>query len=412
DVIVTDHHRISSPITGAIAVINPNREGCSSGLGHLAGVWVSFFLVIALRTFLRDKGFWKERSEPNLKQFFDLVTLGTVADMAPLIHENRIFYKSGLSMIRSGQRRGIRALAESSGTPIHSVDTDDIAFRLSPRLNAAGRIGHAMTAFELLLEKEKESAREKADLLCQLNSTRQNLEKRLIEEIDHQLRTLPKMLRKRSLVVWGEGWHEGILGIAASRLADRYYRPTILISLTDGSGKGSARSIPGIDICRSLQLCINDLEGYGGHPMAAGLKVKSDSIATFAENFDNAVAAVTRPDDFIPKITIDCTLPFEDLSSELIDGLEEIKPYGTGNPAPLFMAENVSVIKSRIVGGAHRRMILSQKTGHRREGIEAIQFNTSPDLELKDRFSRIAYHPCWNSWEGRKNPQIIIHEAE
>jgi single-stranded-DNA-specific exonuclease len=412
DVIITDHHQIASPIPGAVAIINPNRKECTSGLGHLAGVGVSFFLIIALRTFLRDKGFWKDKTEPNLKQFFDLVILGTVADMAPMIHENRIFYKAGLPIIRSGRRRGIRALAESSGTPIHSVDTDEIAFRLSPRLNAAGRIGHAKIAFELLLEKERESAGEKADLLCRLNSTRQELEKKLIEEIDQRIRTSPEMLRNRSLVLWGEGWHEGILGIAASKLTEKYFRPTILISLSDGIGKGSARSIPGIDICRSLQLCIKDLEGYGGHPMAAGLRVKYNRIESFAKSFENAITGFTRPEHFIPKLTIDCRLPLDALSSELIDGLEEIKPYGPGNPAPLFMAEDVFVVRSRIVGKKHRRMILSERTKKGMQGIEAIQFNIMTDAPVKDRFSRIAYRPCWNCWDGRKNPQIIIEEAE
>ncbi|MFH1102658.1 MAG: single-stranded-DNA-specific exonuclease RecJ [Pseudomonadota bacterium] len=412
DVIVTDHHQVSSNLPEAFAVINPNRKDCPSGLGHLSGVGVAYFLIIALRKHLREKGVWKGRTEPNLKQSSDLVALGTVADMVPLIHENRILSKTGLAMIRSGHRKGLRALAESSGTPIGSIDTEDIAFRLSPRLNAAGRIGHADTAFDLLIDNDLDSAREKAVLLGKLNIRRQNLEKELLDEIDQYVRKFPQILRNRTLVMSGKGWHEGVLGIVASKLVEKYYRPTILISLQDGIGKGSARSIPGLDLCRTLDSCRNTLDRFGGHIMAAGLKIKSDNIQAFADDFEKAVAQSTRPEDFIPKITIDCKLRFDNISSELLDSLDAVKPHGTGNPAPLFMADDVHIVTSKIVGVKHRRMVLSQKPGERKQAMEAIQFNIDPNFPLKDRFARVAYRLSWNHWEGRKNVQLIVEEAQ
>ena len=264
DMIITDHHNIDDDIPPALAVINPKRRDCPAGLHNLAGVGVAFFLLISLRTYLREKGFWRNRPEPNLKSYCDLVALGTVADMVPLVDENRILCKTGLSLINTGRRPGLTALAQASGIRDNTLDAEDIAFRLAPRLNAAGRMDHAARAVELLTTQDAGYAAAAAQTLNQLNQKRQQLEKGTLAEIEEYLAINASLLRQRSLVLSQDGWHAGLLGIVASRVMERCYRPVILIALEGGLGKGSARSIPGINLYDALVECRQYLDSFGG----------------------------------------------------------------------------------------------------------------------------------------------------
>ncbi len=412
DVIVTDHHKIDPPLPEAVAVVNPNRPDCPSGFGHLAGVGVAYYLVIVLRRHLRETGFWESRPEPNLREFCDLVALGTVADMAPLIRENRILVREGLGLIQSGRRAAVRALSEASGIGLESVDAMDIAFRLSPRINAAGRVDHAGLAFDLLQEQNLDAARRKAARLSEMNTHRQRLEKQILDDIDRRLAERPEMLKKRTWVLWDPGWHEGVLGIVASKVVEKYRRMAVLMSTKNGVGKGSARGVPGLDLYRFLNLCSGLLEDFGGHEAAAGLKIRQEQIEAFSQAFEEVVCRETGPEDFIPKVVVDGELSFDRITADFVDALERLAPHGAANPAPLFLARNVRVVSHKEVGTFHRKLRLAQSENGPNPAVEAIQFNVDPGAPLKTAFSRIAYRLSWNRWQGRKTLQVVVEEAD
>ncbi len=412
DVIITDHHDIEGHPPHALAIVNPKRPDCTAGFEHLAGVGVVFFLMICLRKHLRDINFWKDRPEPNLKHFCDLVALGTIADVVPLVKENRIFSKIGIELIRSGALRpGIRALIKASGISNTAIDTDDIAFRLGPRLNAAGRMAHAKTAVELLSAKDAEDAGEIARSLNLMNQERQRIEKKIFEDIVAYVNDHSDILRQQTLVLSNSGWHEGVIGIVASRVVEKYFRPVILISTRNGMGKGSGRSIPGVNIHEGLLACADDLEFFGGHAMAAGLTMKSENIRQFQEHFENAVRNMGQ-NAVSPTLIIDHELNFEDISDELIDELESLAPFGEGNPEPLFTAVNVRVSASKILGENHRRMTLRQQISDRTSrAVSAIQFNIGADAALRNHFERMVFRLRWNRWNGKRTAQIVVEEV-
>ncbi|MFZ0242648.1 MAG: single-stranded-DNA-specific exonuclease RecJ [Desulfobacterales bacterium] len=407
DVIVTDHHRVPDPLPPAVAVVNPQRPDCAAGFEHLAGVGVAMALVICLRAHLRDNGFWQDRAEPNLKDLCDLVALGTVADAVPLVLENRILVAAGIELIRSGQAcAGVRGLLEKCRTSCRDVTAEDLAFKLAPRLNAAGRMDHALMAARLLLTKTPATARQIAASLDELNNRRKDTEQALLQEIGQFLINHPRELDRRALVLAAEGWHEGVLGIVAARLVERHCRPVVLISTRNGIGKGSARSIAGFNLYQGLAACADRLENFGGHSMAAGLGIRTDNIAAFKADFQQAAAgAECHPE---PELGIDCVLDFEQITDKLIDDIDGLQPFGNGNSQPLFMAGDVQVSQSQLVGGRHRRMRLRQTAAGR--SFPAIQFNIDPARALPDRLSQIAFHLQWNRWNGKKSAQVVIQE--
>jgi len=410
DVIITDHHMIPDSIPPAVAVVNPKRNDCPSGFHDLAGVGVAFYLLICLRKKLRDIDFWKDRPEPNLKSYCDLVALGTLADVVPLTCENRILTTAGIHIIRSTRRPGLNALIEVCQLNKHAIDTDDIVFYLAPRINSAGRLDHASTAVELLRAKDIKIARTIAHSLNRLNQNRRSIENEILTEVDDHLKNNPHLLRKNTLVLTHKKWHLGILGIVASRLMKKYFRPVVLITTADGIGKGSARSIPEINLYEGLSACADDLETFGGHSMAAGLKIKTENIDRFKNHFENIVNRMANPVDFIPKISIDCRLDFVDISDKLLDELESLKPFGIANHEPLFMTEKVQIKTSKYVGDHHRQMVLEQKIGKTKKTFNAIQFYVDTRIPLKDTFDQMVYRLRWNRWNGRKNAQIVIEE--
>jgi len=412
DMVITDHHNIGRDIPPALAVINPKRDDCQAGLQHLAGVGVAFFLLICLRAHLRDQGFWQERPEPNLKNYCDLVALGTVADMVPLVKENRILCKTGLEIINAGHRPGLTALLDASGTRKDFIDADDIAFRLAPRLNAAGRMDHAARAVNLLISEDSAYAAKAAQTLNLLNQKRQNLEKTIMADIQDWLDTNPSLLRQRSLVLSKDGWHAGVLGIVASRMMEKYFRPVVLIATEDGLGKGSGRSVPGIDLYDALAECRSYLENFGGHAMAAGLKIRAENISDFQNAFEKVVGGLTQPEDLIPIIPIDAELDFNAISDGLIDELETLMPYGAGNPEPLFMSSKVRVVSSKMVGTNHRRMVLRQSSASTTQSMQAIHFNVDERIAQQKKFARMVFKLRWNRWNGKKTPQIIVEDLQ
>ena len=412
DVIITDHHSIGTEVPPALAVINPKRHDCTVGLENLAGVGVAFCLIICLRKYLRDKNFWNNQNEPNLKALCDLVALGTVADMVPLIQENRIFSKTGLDIINTNCRIGIKALLYAAGVDAQTVDEQDIAFRLAPRLNAAGRMAHAAIAVDLLTTTDLQRAEQIAQSLNGFNLQRRDQENKIITDIQQFLVKEPWILEGKTLVLWNRQWHEGVLGVVASRMVEKYYRPVVLIAVKDQICKGSARSMPGIDLYDRLSACGPVLEKFGGHTMAAGLSLTYENLEAFRSRFEDSVSQSLSPHDLVPELTVDQELKFTEISELLINEIESLAPFGTGNPEPVFMTSDVRVASSKIIGGRHRRMILTQSGNSNAKKINAIQFNTQSDQSLRDAFDRIAYKIRWNRWRGTKTAQLIVEDVQ
>jgi single-stranded-DNA-specific exonuclease len=411
DVIITDHHIISKRLPKAFAVVNPKRHDCTAGFDNLAGVGVVFVLIICLRKFMRDLNFWQDLPEPNLKALCDLVALGTLADSVPLVDENRIFASTGVQVIKTENNRpGISALLKICQIQNSYINSEDIAFKIAPRLNAPGRMEHANLSVEMLTTESLNDAVRMATSLNDFNILRRNIEKKIINDIHAYLAENPDELRKRSLVLSAGDWHQGVLGIVASRLVDNYFRPVVVISTKNGIGKGSARSIPGFDLYKVLSACSDDLVQFGGHSMAAGLKIKLKNIDRFKINFDNSVSSGITPADFTPKLSIDGELDFDDISDRLIDEIESLTPFGNANPEPLFIAKNVDIFSSKIVGKNHRSMLLKQSAGKTPKIFNAIHFNALTDAPLKDNFDRIAFRLRWNRWNGQKKVQIVVEE--
>jgi single-stranded-DNA-specific exonuclease len=231
---------------------------------------------------------------------------------------------------------------------------------------------------------------------------------KILEQIQSDLTKNPHELNKKSLVLAQDNWHEGVLGIVASRLVDQYYRPVVLISTQEGIGKGSARSIPGFDIYECLSSCKQYLENFGGHSMAAGLKIKEASIAAFTETFEATVQNTTATENFVPDLLIEAEVPFNQISAGLLDEIESLEPFGTGNPNPLFIAKDVTVKSSQIVGENHRRMLLCQPSSGRHNVFNAIHFKAVTGAPLPQIYEKVAFRLQWNRWGGEKRIQIII----
>lgn len=414
DVVVTDHHRITDVPPKAVAMVNPQRPDCDAGFEHLAGVGVVMALLICLRKHLRDSGHWHRIAEPNLKEFCDLVALGTIADAVPLVNENRILVKTGLDLMRSGRSRpGLAALLSACQTSYRTVEAEDLAFKIIPRLNAAGRMDHARLAADLLLTDNPRAAKEMVERLDGLNRRRREIECAVFEEIQEYLSENPDERSRGSLVLASNLWHEGVLGIVAARLTARYYKPVVLISTRGGIGKGSGRSIPEFNIHQGLSSCCADqLESFGGHAMAAGLRIKPEKIGSFKTAFERSVIDATGELDLTVEVNIDHELRFEQITSRLIEEIEGLKPFGNGNDEPLFMARKVRVKDTQIVGERHRRMLLTQADDAAGRPYSAIQFNVDPGQSAPESFDRMAFRLQWNRWNGRKNLQLQVAETE
>lgn len=422
DVIITDHHEITSVTPSAFAVVNPKQRGCKAGLDHLAGVGVAFYLIIALRNYLRQKGFWENIPEPNLMAYSDLFAIGTIADMVPLKGENRILSKAGIEIIRQGRREGLRALVQVSKIDQNSIDSDDISFRIAPRINAAGRISHSRICVDLLTEKNRGKAEQTAFILGELNKKRQETEKRIVDDIEKRILLNPQILKRSSIVMDDVTWSSGVLGIAASRISKKYCRPVVLISTAPVSGAGtetlttserlatgSGRSVGKINIHEVLSHCSDLLENFGGHLMAAGLSIKTDNITKFSDCFEEKVSKIATPEDLILPITVDADLEIDDITETLVDDIDRLRPFGTENLEPLFQCSDVKVISSLMVGSKHRKMVLKQMN----RSIEAMQFNIDhgEGATLPDYFKKIAFRVRMNRFNRKKSPQIIIEHT-
>lgn len=408
DTIILDHHQLSDTLPEAVAVVNPNRTDCPFPFKHLAAVGIVFNFLIALRGALRQEGFWKNDLYPNLKEYLDLVALGTIGDIAPLVDENRIFVKMGLDLMTEDRRMGIRALKLVSGIEHQVIDSSKASFCLIPRINAAGRVASAKEAVELLLAENPVQADELAWKLDGFNRKRQAMEKLIFSEILEQVGDQFDTEKIGPLVFASPNWHPGVIGIVASRMVDRFGRPAILISLKDGIGKGSGRSIAGFNIYQGLKRCESLLLSYGGHHFAAGISIREEDIDKFSTLFREVVHENSPETDFTAFTTIDAQCSLTEINHELLSQFDQLAPFGSRNPEPILCVRNVSVASPSIVGNNHLKMRVSSNGVSR----NSIWFSNGQFLpELSAALLDIVFTPQINYWNGSADIQLKMRDV-
>ncbi len=411
DVIVTDHHEVPDPAPRALAIVNPKQKDCCSGLDHLAGVGVAFYLVIALRMEMRKQGMWQQFTEPNLMASCDLVALGTIADMVPLTAENRVLTMAGIEVMRRGKRPGLAALADVARIDPALIDSDDIAFRIAPRINAAGRMAHARICIDLLCSRDLRGAEQKADLLDQLNKKRRQTEQSIGADIEQRLSRQNDARCKEALVMWDSSWNPGVLGIVASKMSRKYACPVVLISTANSPATGSCRSVNNINIHNALGQCSDLLERFGGHAMAAGLTIQEKNVAGFSRQFEETIRSIVNGEPRKQTLELDCALEIDTITKELVEAIDSLRPFGMGNPEPLFYCRNIKVVQSTPIGMHHRKMELVKQTDTSGPCISAVHFNIDDPDYHPDHFDRIAFRIRMNRFNGRFSPQIIIESS-
>ncbi|MEP1470484.1 MAG: single-stranded-DNA-specific exonuclease RecJ [Halieaceae bacterium] len=416
--LVTDHHLAGRTLPSAEVIVNPNQPGCDFASKNLAGVGVIFYIMLALRAQLRQRDWFKARSvtEPNLAQYLDLVALGTVADVVSLDRNNRILVAGGLQRIRAGQARpGIQALLEVAGRSQETLVASDLGFAVGPRLNAAGRLDDMSVGIECLLSDDALSARPLANQLHQFNQDRRVIEQGMQEEALALLDGLQLAEGEEppvGITLYEPGWHQGVVGILASRIKDRLHRPTIAFAdADDGEIKGSARSIPGIHIRDILDAVATRHPGlvskFGGHAMAAGLSLERNSYEAFASAFVDEVARHAEDVSLQAVIDSDGELQADDFNLELASSLRFAGPWGQHFPEPVFDG-CFNVVQQRLVAEKHLKLVLALPgTG---ELVDAIAFNVDLDLWPNPDQDRVAavYRLDVNEFRGQRSLQLVI----
>ena len=408
DTIILDHHELSDTLPEAVAVVNPHRTDCRFPFKNLAAVGIVFNYLIALRSTLRREGFWKNDDYPNLKEYLDLVALGTIGDIAPLVDENRIFAKIGLDLMTEGRRIGISALKAVSGLEHQVIDSGKASFCLIPRINAAGRIASPQVAVELLLAENHVRADELAKKLDGFNRKRQTMEKAIFCDLIEQVGDQFDSGKIGPLVFSSHNWHPGVIGIVASRMVDRFGRPAILISLKDGIGKGSGRSVANFNIYQGLKRCESLLLSYGGHRYAAGISIREEDIEKFSALLKEVVYENSPETDFTACTTIDSQCDLTDINYELLSQFEQLAPFGSRNPEPVLCVRNVSVASPSIVGNNHLKMRVSS------DGVSrnSIWFSNGQFLsELSTAILDIVFTPQINIWNGSSDIQLKMKDV-
>ncbi len=427
-VVVTDHHLAGDVLPQAAAIVNPNQPGCQFPAKTIAGVGVAFYLMLAVRACLREKGWFNDLSsgkalitEPNMAKYLDLVALGTVADVVPLDDNNRILVEHGLQRIRANQAcAGINALLTIAGKPIEGCSSQDFGFSIGPRLNAAGRLDDMSIGIECLLSDNYEQAFNYAVTLNQMNQQRRQIEGEMLEQatilLEQQLRKLDNSeSMPKALALYDEQWHQGVVGLLASRIKEKYHRPVIAFAdAGNGEIKGSGRSIPGLHMRDVLDLISkqheNLIDKFGGHAMAAGLTMKLDKFTLFQQAFNEQVNALLRPQDLDNIRETDGSADAEYMTIETSELFKYASPWGQYFPEPVF-DDVFSIVNWRIVGEKHLKLELAkEETG---ECFTAIAFNkTDADLPAGENSIRCVYRLDVNEFRGKRSLQLIVQHIE
>ncbi|MFZ5470974.1 MAG: single-stranded-DNA-specific exonuclease RecJ [Myxococcota bacterium] len=408
EVVVVDHHAVPETMPPAVAVLNPHQPGCGYPTRHLCAAGVTFNLCMGVRRRLREEGYFAGRQEPHLRSLLDLVALATVADVVPLTGANRILVRQGLAELTAAKRPGVRALKEVAGLSAEAeVTAGHVGFRLGPRINAAGRLADASVGLRLLCASSLPEARTLAAALDAANAERQAVEREILEAA---LRQAEGKKGARGLVLHSEGWHPGVIGIVASRVVERYHRPTVMVAVHEGMGRGSGRSIDGFHLFDALKACEAHLAKWGGHKHAAGLSVEPSRLASFSEAFEKVAAERLSEEDLVPRCRIDAVVTPQELDERAVAGVGALAPFGQGNPEPVFAARRL-VGQPRIVtrkskdGPDHLKLTL-EAASH----LDAIGFGMADRLPLTEGPVDLAFQAAIDEWNGRRRVSLKLKD--
>ncbi|MBM1182502.1 single-stranded-DNA-specific exonuclease RecJ [Pseudomonas lundensis] len=416
-VLVTDHHLPGTELPAADAIVNPNQPGCAFPSKALAGVGVIFYVLIALRARLNSLGRYEHSQAPNIAELLDLVALGSVADVVPLDANNRILVHQGLERIRAGRARpGLKAILEVAKRDHTRITSTDLGFILGPRLNAAGRLDDMSLGIECLLTDDANAARAMAAQLDEMNQDRKSIEQGMQREALAQLKELPVDSMPFGLCLFDPDWHQGVIGILASRLKERYFRPTFAFAdAGDGLLKGSGRSVPGFHIRDALSVVAAQhpdlIAKYGGHAMAAGLTLPVANFEQFSQAFDAEVRRQLREEDLTGRLLSDGSLTVEEFHLELARALRNAGPWGQHFPEPLFHGV-FELVEQRIVGERHLKVVLKTECGSVK--LDGIAFGIDRDVWPNPtiRWVELAYKLDLNEFRGNETVQLMIAHIE
>ena len=404
DTVITDHHMPSGAIPKAVAVVNAHQKDDKSPFKDFSGVGVAFKLVMAIEGEYADV-------DSLLENFSDIATLGTIGDIVPLVGENRTLVKNGLRHIQNSDRIGINAMKQESGIAEKEINSSNVAFTLVPRINAGGRLGSSEKSVNLLLTEDEDEAVTIADKLGMDNRERQSIEKEILASIDEEVRRTPNIVNDKILVFAGKGWHQGVVGIVASRIKEIYDKPTIIIGIDDdGVARGSGRSVEGFSLCDAVFACSEHLTHYGGHPMAVGISLEKEKINDFRKAINAYCKDIKMPYNILH---IDCKLNPNQLDLSILDCLSYIEPCGASNPSPIFGLYNMTVIATKEIGnGKHMRITLSRGQGQ--VPVYAVYFNhnfQSCSYRNGDIVD-VAVSLDRNIYNGQENLSVIIKDIK
>ena len=416
-VLVTDHHLPGPELPAADAIVNPNQPGCEFPSKALAGVGVIFYVLIALRARLNSLGWYQNSKAPNIAELLDLVALGSVADVVPLDANNRILVHQGLERIRAGRARpGLKAILEVAKRDHSKITSTDLGFILGPRLNAAGRLDDMSLGIECLLTDDVNAAREMAVQLDEMNQDRKSIEQGMQREALAQLKDLAIDSMPFGLCLFDPEWHQGVIGILASRLKERYFRPTFAFAdAGDGMLKGSGRSVPGFHIRDALSVVAAQhpdlISKYGGHAMAAGLTLPEANFTLFSQAFDAEVRRQLRDEDLTGRMLSDGSLAVEEFHLELARALRNAGPWGQHFPEPLFHGV-FQLVEQRIVGERHLKVVLKTECGSVK--LDGIAFGVDREVWPNPtiRWVELAYKLDLNEFRGNETVQLMIAHIE
>ncbi|MCF7801665.1 MAG: single-stranded-DNA-specific exonuclease RecJ [Candidatus Marinimicrobia bacterium] len=405
DMIITDHHIPGETLPEAVAILNPKQPDCEYPFKGLCGAGVAFKLTQALTKTLNVSPLLAEQN-------LDLISIGTAADLVPVVGENRIILSRGLTMIEEGTKPGIRALKETSRISGKShLTSSDIVFGLGPRINAVGRLGEATRAVRLLTTRQYDEAKELAGVMEGENDSRKLIEADIVDEAIRIVNARYNPREKHGLVVYNEGWHHGVIGIVASKLKERYWVPVIVIAINDGIGKGSARSLEGFDMYEAIADTEDLLDNFGGHPMAAGLTIKAENLVEFEKRFLEITEREISAEMMNPRLNIEEVIQLSDINTQLIATLRRLGPFGPGNMRPIFASRGVQVVGfPRIVGVNH----LKFKVREGRQSVDAIGFGMGEHYEMliANKPVDVAYVITENEWQGRRTIQLEVKDLK
>jgi single-stranded-DNA-specific exonuclease len=399
DTVITDHHEPQATLPQAVAVVNPLRPGCGYPFKSLAGVGVTFKLIERL---LHGRG-----GLDHAREYLDVVALGTIADVVPLVGENRILARLGLDQLNLGRRLGLRALIDAARLTGKRISSGQVAFVLAPRINAAGRMGNAEQGLRLLMARDAGEARDCAASLEDDNERRRKFDEAALLEAARRVEAELDYPACSSILLWSEEWHPGVIGIVASRLVERFQRPTVLVALDGERGRGSGRSLPGIDLTRLLDGCGDLLMAHGGHAFAAGLTVSKGNLPMLRERLESLVREQFQPERFTPRLDVDAEVRLAECDDDLVSWLERMAPHGLDNPEPLFQLRDVALANVQRVGKDKHVRFTAREAGQEVEAIGFGMGDLAPSLARAGR-ADLVFVPTRNEWKDESRVQLKL----